>query len=498
MGYRYARPTLIIALLLAAIVMGPGVQAAWAQQERPSPYVSEYWPLDDMELARVYGLINEEAWIANPDAYITREELCALAVNLYEAFVQPQFPVTSPSPFLDTDSDVMARAYAWSIVVGTGENLFTPHRRGTRQEAAVMVYNAMKSAAPQLPYLEDTLRSFDDEDITPFWARTPLRYMITLDLLQPRSERVLGSWDPITRRDAIVFVTRAYEHLVHSTSGASKGLFFEVSGGESTVYLLAYPDAADPGAYPLSETIEEAFAEADYLAVEANVLHQQQHHEYGRQLGLITDGTTLRGDHISLNNHRRLRLYLEGIGMDIEEFDVLKPWAAALRLEELREQPDTPDPIFSPLHYFLVRGEESHELLQIGDIGYPFDAFDSFDRGLAEDYLVHVLTSLIKAEEDEDDPEPSATALQLWISGDLQDFEAAVQGRRDETSHLPGFNQLVWTNRDRELAEAVMEYLSDEEENVYFVLVGGEHLAPGAGIIAFLEDAEYTVTQLID
>lgn len=496
MGYRYAKPTLIIALLLAVTLMGSGARTVWAQEETAGPNVSEYWPLDDIAMAEVYGLISNEAWIADPDGYITREELCTLAVNLYEAFVIPQVPVTSPSPFLDTDSTVMARAYAWNIVVGTGGHLFTPHRRATRQEAAVMMYNTMKSAAPHLPYLEDTLRSFDDERITPFWARTPLRYMITMDLLEPRSETVLGSWDPLTRRDAVAFATRAYEHLVHSTSRASKGLLFEVSGGESTVYLLASLDGATAEVYPLSRAIERAFAEADYLVVEANALHSDQQQEHGRELALITDGTTLRGDHISLNNHRRLRLYLEEIGLEIEEFDVLKPWAAALKLDELREQPSALDPLFSPLHYFLTRGEDSHELLEMGSIEYPFDTLDSFSRQLQEDYLLHVLGSLIDAEDEDELEDPSAAALELWISGDQHGFGTLVNAQRDETARLAGFNQGMWADRDRELAEAIMEYLSDEEDSVYFVLVDGANLGADPGVIGLLEAEEFTVTQL--
>ncbi|MBR6729359.1 MAG: S-layer homology domain-containing protein [Clostridia bacterium] len=84
---------------------------------------------------------------ANPNAYITREDMAVIMYRAYDMYAESEQPLT----FTDADSisgyakNAVAFLAGKSIVSGTGDGSFAPKKNSTRAEAAQIIYNMLSS-----------------------------------------------------------------------------------------------------------------------------------------------------------------------------------------------------------------------------------------------------------------------------------------------------------------------------------------------------------------
>ncbi|QHT58977.1 hypothetical protein GXP70_02710 [Paenibacillus lycopersici] len=151
-------------LLTNALLLSPTAAKA-AHAYEPSA-----WAQADVDRAFAFDLIPSEL----ADDYrkpITRAELSAVIVRLYERLTGRAVPAPTVHPFTDTDNADVRKAYALELVGGTGKGVFSPKAPVTREQLAVMLYNTIAKAglADKLPSLAS--ESFRDAGAIAGWAK---------------------------------------------------------------------------------------------------------------------------------------------------------------------------------------------------------------------------------------------------------------------------------------------------------------------------------------
>ena len=171
------------------------------------------WAVAEYQSANQAGLVPYSVVSHNLKEDITRQEFCELAMNLYSKPTNEQLE-TFPSPFIDTDSQVVAQAYFLGIAGGSSENEFSPNRAITREEMAKMLTAVLDSSEIGVTQASDedksVLEQFDDAGEISGWAKpgviTALKHSlmngITSDTFSPRGTT--------SREQAIASVTRCY------------------------------------------------------------------------------------------------------------------------------------------------------------------------------------------------------------------------------------------------------------------------------------------------
>lgn len=120
--------TIILVLITAGIAAASGNYASWAE---PS-----------IIRAAELGLLTENVKKDYIRA-LTREDFCELVVNMFERRVGDQIEMKS-NPFTDTSNPMIIKAFSLGIINGTSSTTFSPKNSVTREQAAVILVNAVR------------------------------------------------------------------------------------------------------------------------------------------------------------------------------------------------------------------------------------------------------------------------------------------------------------------------------------------------------------------
>ena len=152
----------------------------------------------------------------NYQSPITREEFASLVVSVLNFETRHRVDLILARPetkFKDTDSEDVIKAYNFGVVNGVSDTAFMPEKLITRQEAAVMMFNLLKTiqvgglSKESVPYV-DRLSISD-------WALDAVNVTSNLKIFEG-SEMGFRPSDPYTREQAMVVMRRLLQ--VHSVS----------------------------------------------------------------------------------------------------------------------------------------------------------------------------------------------------------------------------------------------------------------------------------------
>lgn len=173
------------------------------------------WAVSEYESASTAGLVSYAVVSNNLKENITREEFCELTVNLYKKLTDETLVEPAASPFEDTDNVAVAQAYCYGIVSGTGDNLFTPDRLVTREEAAKMLVSTLTASETSFNLSdgetdEYVINAFDDSEDVSSWAKASVITMLNYSLMNGTTSETFDPKGSTTREQAIASVNRSY------------------------------------------------------------------------------------------------------------------------------------------------------------------------------------------------------------------------------------------------------------------------------------------------
>ena len=312
--------------------------------------------------------------------------------------------------------------------------------------------------------------------------------------------------DVATVEEAIIMADRALTKLFNDKGVSAKGLFWKVENNGNTVYMLGSIHLANSTLYPIRQEIIDAFEASDELVLEI-VMDNPEGLAYLQSKQLYEDGKTLKDD-IGEELFAGLAEIFTLIGLDEESLGQLKPWAVYLSLTNLSAQAqgetDGPTTQITGEHgidmHFLDKANDMD--MHIDELeSYQFQA-DLFDNVPVETYIElfqQTLDNIAKAaenpeafaEESKETAEAFPKMLKAWKDGDRKAMAEILASASDDP-----LNQVIFGQRDKNMADGIEKLLNSDEKKTYFVIVGAGHLAPENSATGYLTDKGFKVENL--
>lgn len=186
---------------------------------------SSSWAASELARAQEYGLIPDS--LANQDLRlpITREEFCALAVQLHDEALGVSTDPYSPNPFTDTSSPSVLKAYALHITTGTTATTFSPKTLVSREQCATLLFRTLKTILPDADYSVAGTASFPDQAQISSYALEAARFMAEKGIIKgdsagnfmPRAltpAQTASGYGRATREAAILMAVRAADWMI--------------------------------------------------------------------------------------------------------------------------------------------------------------------------------------------------------------------------------------------------------------------------------------------
>ncbi|WP_407269119.1 TraB/GumN family protein [Radiobacillus sp. PE A8.2] len=270
--------------------------------------------------------------------------------------------------------------------------------------------------------------------------------------------------------------------------------FWRVDHEGNTVYLLGSIHIGNEDMYPMAEEVEEAYASADQLVVEANILEADESTMQDAMMAnsLYTDGSVL-SDHISDEAYQNLTDVLNSYsleGMTMEQLNIFKPWFVEQLLTELAfMELDTVTTEYGVDYHFLERAvEDNKPILELEGIEEQFN----FMIDIPEDIQVEGLEQTVNNWEEAAGPAAFNSLIDAWKTGSEQQLEAAASSSDDIVSNYDTYQAQLLEDRNVNMVEKIERYLTADSEQTYFVIVGALHYIGDAGIDNLL-DQDYDI-----
>jgi uncharacterized protein YbaP (TraB family) len=277
--------------------------------------------------------------------------------------------------------------------------------------------------------------------------------------------------------------------LVRDTlSQSPKSFLWKIQSKTSTVYVLGSLHLAKKEIYPLSQRIENAFDQSDFLVVEANVNDIKKIDIQKLMESAFYPANDALEKHVSPETFEWVKKETEGLGIPLELLDKQKPWFLAMTLVSLESIKLGLDPNLGIDKYFLSKAEGKKKILELESLDYQIRLLSGFSEKDQELFLIYTLKDLNVMEQE------VGRLIQAWVSGDAQAVESILARSVSEDKRLSAILEKLIFERNRRMVAKIEDFLRTKE--TYFVIVGAGHLVGNQGILKLLGGKGYLIEQL--
>jgi uncharacterized protein YbaP (TraB family) len=267
---------------------------------------------------------------------------------------------------------------------------------------------------------------------------------------------------------------------------ASKSCLWTVDTPSSKIDLLGSLHLLKPDDYPLSASINNAYAESQMLVFETDIEAMQQPATLQRiqQLGLYPKGENLLQD-LDAHTRRRFEKKLADLGLPLEIYVRFKPWLVATDLAVQVLQKLGFNQIYGVDVYFFNKAKADGK--QIGflePVEFQINLFGKMDKQAQNNFLSQTLDDL------EVINELAGDLVKSWKAGDGDKLhELLYKSFKD----YPNLYDRLLIQRNKKWVKQI-EGMLRENKNVLFV-VGAGHLVGPESVVDLLQKKGYRVKQ---
>ncbi len=266
-----------------------------------------------------------------------------------------------------------------------------------------------------------------------------------------------------------------------------KHSLWKISTKTNTIYLLGSIHVLKQDAYPLDKVIEKAYENSQRLFFEVNLdeVNAQKLQQLTVDKGFYNDSQTIK-DGLSPETYELVKKHLTENGMNIKNFERLKPWLLAMTMEVSELQRLGFDPNLGLDKYFYEKAKKDKKRIDGFETAeYQLDLLADMPANLQEAMLLQTMKDIDEGEKElnrifEAWKEGNAKALDTDLLKSFQDFPEV-------------FKRLI-ADRNKNWMPQI-ESLIGQKENT-MVIVGTAHLVGKEGILMTLRQKGYQVDQL--
>ena len=283
---------------------------------------------------------------------------------------------------------------------------------------------------------------------------------------------------------AIVALVVSATPLAAQKSGSH--FLWKIEGEGGSAYLLGSLHVLTADFYPLSATINNAFADSKTLVEEVDIDETNDPMVMMAALSkaMLTGGQTL-DQVIAPDVYAEVKKRAENTGMPMMAIQRMKPWLVAITLMAPTLQAAGFKPELGIDRHFFDRAKDSNMKRQaLETMAYQLERFDSLPPKLQEELLKTTIEDLDKEVAGVKD------LAQAWTFGNV----AAMEKLTLETmKDAPELYQKLLVERNHNWIPHVETCL--KEKAGCFIVVGAAHLVGPDGLPALLAKKGYKVTQ---
>ena len=269
-------------------------------------------------------------------------------------------------------------------------------------------------------------------------------------------------------------------------SAQEKSFLWKVDSDRNSLYILGSIHLLNKEAYPLKQSIENAFEQTNKLVLEIDLrsANPEKIQQLMLQKSASTDGAFLQ-QNVSEETYESVARRANELGIDIRLLNSFKPWIVATTMAAIKLQKLGFDPNLGVDRYFAERAIQSNK----PTVGLEIAEFqlDLFDRFSAKDQELLLRQSMNEMDRREQN---LAQIVRAWKSGDVGSLDKhLLAGMRD----YPEIHQKVIDDRNRRWLPQIERLLSRGENAL--IIVGAAHLVGNNGVIQLLKGRGYKVEQ---
>ncbi len=289
-----------------------------------------------------------------------------------------------------------------------------------------------------------------------------------------------------TTEEAVVFATILIEQVQDVLDTSTKGMAWEIQHNDNTAYLFGSVHLGPSDLFPINNQVLDAYHNSDYLIVETNSYNEETWQRQ-MEMGYLSEGTA--ADYLSPQTYDKLVEVCELYGLPVEEVELLTPFFLANELSRYTSEfySDVSTQYGIDSYFFELALFENKTIIGLED-EYDFK-FNDLPLEYLEEDLNLTLDACLSPEEHSDMYDDYLEIVDYYIVGDVENFtELAVD--LDDAIAM----EVLYGDRDQNMANGIHELLQQEGENTYFVVVGAGHYVVDNSVLDRLEDMGYTVT----
>ncbi len=267
---------------------------------------------------------------------------------------------------------------------------------------------------------------------------------------------------------------------------------WRVSDADNSLYLLGSFHALKSGDYPLSQTVSDAYADAELLVFEI-APEQLQSPELAAEMlqaAMLPANQSLQGmlpekTWLSLLQWQKLNP-----DKPLASLQRLKPWYAALIIANTQSKSQGFEPEL---------GLDQHFMSQAKSVRKPSIGLERMQQQIALFNTMKPAAQLELLQEAlQDSGEPRNGELErlrlLWKAGDTRELEKITVTKMKK--EYPELYRSVNVERNQAWLPQLRRLLDDEREKDAMVVVGALHLLGPDGLVQQLQAKGYTVERL--
>lgn len=268
--------------------------------------------------------------------------------------------------------------------------------------------------------------------------------------------------------------------------GIKKGLIWHAEHGDKSIYLLGSIHILNKQAYPLAETIENAYSKCNALVFETDLGRAQDPaiQSLTMQIGLLPEGKTLKGI-LSQETYEAFKTRIEKLGMPVSQLNSFKPWFAAIALIGLEFENLGFDPSYGiDSHFFQRAKQDNKELVYFESMEKQLRLLGEMDEEDQELFLKQTLKDLEIVEH------MTSEILASWEAGDAQRLSSVIHMSFKNYPHI--YDRLI-VQRNREWKKRIVEF-GKKNSNI-MIIVGAGHLIGKDNLIEMLAEEGFAFKQ---
>lgn len=274
--------------------------------------------------------------------------------------------------------------------------------------------------------------------------------------------------------------------LAGQLSAQEKSFLWKVDSDRNSLYILGSIHLLNKEAYPLKQSIENAFEQTNKLVLEIDLrsANPERIQQLMLQKSASTDGAFLQRN-VSDETYESVARKANELGIDIRLLNSFKPWIVATTMAAVKLEKLGFDPKLGVDRYFAERAIQSNKpTLGLETAEFQLDLFDRFSPKDQELLLRQSMNEMDRLEQN------VAQIVRAWKSGDVGSLEKhLLAGMRD----YPEIHRKVIDDRNRRWLPQIEGLLSRGENAL--IIVGAAHLVGNNGVIQLLKGRGYKVEQ---